>query len=58
MAMTKADMAQISIIILAMKSVYFDGFVLDGDVDLLEVIEAFNDFVEGLCLIPAEVKAK
>lgn len=39
-------------------SVYFDGFVLDGDVDLLEVIEAFNNFVESLCLIPSEVKAQ
>ena len=39
-------------------SVDFNSFTLDGDVDLLEIIEAFNNFVESLSLIPAEIKTQ
>lgn len=53
-------MAHMSMMILAMMSVDYDGPALgvDGDVDLAEVVEAFGDFVECLRLIPAEVKAQ
>ena len=56
--MTKTDMAHISIIVLDMMSVYFDGFILDGDMYLFEIVETFNNFIKRLCLIPTEIKTQ
>ena len=56
--MMKADMAQTSMIILAMMSVYFENVVFYFDMDLLEIVETSHNRVERLSLIPTEIKTQ
>ena len=57
-AIKKVMTAAITVRIRNMWSVNFNGLILNFDMDLLEVVEAFNNFLYGVLLITSEIHSQ